>query len=286
MSYTAIVDGSTLSREINNPQWRVIDVRFSLNDTERGRRDYHVGHIPGAFYAHLDEDLCGAIHPERTGRHPLPEVQTFAEKLSGWGTDGKSQVVVYDDMGGAIAARLWWMLNWLGHKKVALLDGGWQTWKKEKHPVSAKQSAIDRRLFLPRSDPSLLATAEEIEQIHTDSTYRLLDSRAEERYRGESEPIDPVAGRIPGAVSAPWAENLDNAGLFLPADVLRKKYEALIGDIPPSHVICYCGSGVTAALNLVAMAHAGIGPACLYAGSWSEWITNPDRPVMTDRSIV
>ena len=285
MSFTTLITASRLDEKIGHPDWCIVDTRFSLNDTERGRRDYQAGHIPGAVYAHLDEDLCGPLIPGQTGRHPLPNVDIFASKLSRWGIGYGTQVIVYDDLGGAIAARLWWMLNWLGHDRVALLDGGWPVWQSEKRAITKDLPTPVQRFFRPEPNPSLLARTDEIEKICLDSSYRLLDARAVERYRGENEPIDPVAGRIPGARSAPWAENLDATGRFYPPEILRSRYALLVDDTPASRIVCYCGSGVTAALNLVALAIAGFGQARLYAGSWSKWITNFDHPIINDYPV-
>jgi len=279
MAFTTLIDPETLQRHLEHPDWVVVDCRFSLSDPEYGRRAYREAHIPGAVYAHLDEDLSGPIVPGRTGRHPLRDPEQLARKLGGWGIDNRTQVVAYDDAGGAFAARLWWLLGWLGHDAVAVLDGGWPRWVREGRPVRGGIETRTPRTFVPRIRPERVVSADEVLQHLHDPAWRLLDARAPARYRGEQEPIDPVAGHIPGAVNAPFAENLTPDGTFRPSEQLRQRFEALLGDVPSERVVCYCGSGVTAAHNLLAMAHAGLPGARLYAGSWSEWITDPRRPV-------
>jgi len=279
MAFTTLIDPETLQAHLEDPDWVVVDCRFSLSDPAHGRRAYQEAHIPGAVYAHLDEDLSGPIVAGRTGRHPLPDPDWLARKLSAWGIDHRTQVVAYDDAGGAFAARLWWLLGWLGHDAVAVLDGGWPRWVREGRPVRGGIETRPSRTFVARIRPERVVSADEVLQHLHDPCWRLLDARAPERYRGEQEPIDPVAGHIPGAVNAPFAENLTPEGTFRLPEQLRQRFEALLGDVPPERVICYCGSGVTAAHNLLAMAHAGLPGARLYAGSWSEWITDPRRPV-------
>ncbi len=279
MAFTTLIDPETLQAHLEASDWVVVDCRFSLSDPAYGRCAYRGAHIPGAVYAHLDEDLSGPIVPGQTGRHPLPDPDRLAQKLSAWGIDDRMQVVAYDDAGGAFAARLWWLLGWLGHDAVAVLDGGWLRWVREGRPVRSGIETRPSRRFVPRLRPERVVSADEVMQHLHDPAWRLLDARAPERYRGDQEPIDPVAGHIPGAVNAPFAENLTPEGTFRPPEQLRQRFEALLGDVPPDHVVCYCGSGVTAAHNLLAMVYAGLPGARLYAGSWSEWITDPRRPV-------
>lgn len=279
MPYTTLISATELTRRLDDPDWVVIDCRFSLADTERGRRDYLAAHIPGALYAHLDEDLSGPVVAGQTGRHPLPDSEAFARKLGGWGIGDGVQVVAYDDSTGGIAARLWWMLRWLGHDAVAVLDGGWAHWSKAGFPVRAGQESKPARLFEARPRPELLVNTATVEAMSQDSRPGLFDSRTADRYRGQNETIDPVAGHIPGAICAPYPENIGPDGLFLPRAELRVRFEALLGDTPAERAVFYCGSGVTAAQNLLAIAHAGLGQARLYAGSWSQWIAEPARPV-------
>jgi thiosulfate/3-mercaptopyruvate sulfurtransferase len=281
MPYTTLISAAELKAHLNNSNWAIVDCRFSLREPERGREDYGQAHISGAVYAHLDEDLSGLIVPGQTGRHPLPPVNLFAHTLSHWGIDSQVQVVAYDDAGGAIAARLWWMLRWLGHEAVAVLDGGWPHWQQAGYPVRSGVEGRPVRNFTPNPQPELLAEVDDLLSAETRTGTCLLDARSAERYWGQNETIDPVAGHIPGAISAPYADNLGPDGLFLPPEALRVRYKKLLGDLPPGQAIAYCGSGVTAAHNLLAMVHVGLGDGRLYAGSWSEWITNPERPVAT-----
>lgn len=282
MVYTTLISTAELSRHLADANWAVVDCRFALADVEQGRRNYRDAHIAGAVYAHLDDDLSGPVIPGRTGRHPLPDVEGFAQTLSNWGIDNQVQVVAYDDAGGAMAARLWWLLRWLGHEAVAVLDGGWPAWRSEGGPERSGIETRPARTFSPRLQAHLLVEVDEVEQHRTDPAFHLIDSRSADRYRGQNETIDPVAGHIPGAVSGPFAHNLDKEGRFLSPAALKARFQDLLGDAPPESAVFYCGSGVTAAHNLLAMAYAGLGDGRLYAGSWSEWIADPKRPVTTE----
>ncbi|HEY5668577.1 MAG TPA: sulfurtransferase [Anaerolineales bacterium] len=282
MSYQTLVSAEVLMSHLGDPNWVIVDCRFTLTDTERGRQDYRQAHIPGAVYAHLDEDLSTPHIPGSTGRHPLPSIDSLVATFSNWGISQGVQVVAYDDdpsASGAIAARLWWCLRWLGHDTVAVLDGGWLRWLKLGHPTQGGEERRKSRRFIPSPRPELIASAQEVDQIRSDPAYRLVDSRSADRYRGENETIDPVAGHIPGARSVPFVENVGKDGLFRPKDELKARFNSLLGEVPGQNVIFYCGSGVTAAHNLVAFQHAGLGEARLYAGSWSEWIVDPSRQV-------
>jgi thiosulfate/3-mercaptopyruvate sulfurtransferase len=282
MVYTTLISTAELSQHLADLNWAIIDCRFALADIEQGRRNYHAAHIAGAVYAHLDHDLSGPVIAGRTGRHPLPAVESFAQTLSNWGIDNQVQVVAYDDAGGAMAARLWWMLRWLGHEAVAVLDGGWPAWRSAGGAERSDIETRPARTFRPNPQPHLLAEVDEVERIRTDPAFHLIDSRGADRYRGENETIDPVAGHIPGAVSAPFAHNLGEEAHFQSQAALKTRFQDLLGDTPPENAVFYCGSGVTAAHNLLAMAQAGLGDGRLYAGSWSEWIANPERPVATE----
>ncbi len=277
--FTTLISTVDLQENLDNPRWVVVDCRFSLNDPERGREDYTLAHIPGAIYAHLEEALSGPVIPGATGRHPLPAVETFVQTLTKWGICDGTQVVVYDDLGGAYAVRLWWMLRWLGFDAAAILDGGWPRWQQENRP---ERSGNEQRLpcqFSVRLRPDLQVSRDELDAMRLDPTCLVLDARSADRYRGENETIDPVAGHIPGAVSAPYADNLKPDGTFKSRGVLRSHYQRLLGDIPVERTVVYCGSGVSAVHDLLAMAYAGLGEARLYVGSWSDWITDPQRPV-------
>jgi thiosulfate/3-mercaptopyruvate sulfurtransferase len=283
MNFTTLISVEGLAQFLNNPEWVVIDCRFWLEDTEKGRLDYLESHIPGSFYAHLDEDLSGLKIPGVTGRHPLPEIDDLVKRFGAWGIGNHTQVVAYDDRGGMIAARLWWLFNWLGHEKIAVLDGGFQAWVAEGNSVSAEIPNATPNIFNPDIKPNLLVTAEDILRNFGDPGYQVVDSRASDRYRGEIEPIDPVAGRIPGAINYFWGENLNSDGHFRAKDVLRGRFATLFESVPANYVTFYCGSGVSSAHNVLAVAHSGMGLAKLYIGSWSHWITDPDRPVTTGR---
>lgn len=278
--FSTLVDTDTLARHLTDPRWVVVDCRFTLTDAGAGRRAWAAGHIPGARYAHLDEDLSSPITP-RTGRHPLPDPNALARKLGAWGIDESKQVVVYDDTFGAMASRLWWLLRWLGHESVALLDGGYPKWVREKKPVTPEAPVVHQTTFHPRVNNMLWVNADFVERARQDEAFVVLDARGEERFRGDVELLDKVAGHVPGAVNAMYEDNLDVSGEFLSAEELRERYLDLLGGVVPDQAIHMCGSGVTACHNVLAMEHAGLPGARLYAGSWSEWITDPNRPVAT-----
>lgn len=279
MTYTTLIDAATLCAHLDDPDWVVIDCRFSLADTEAGRRAYGESHLPGARYAHLDEDLSGPITPT-TGRHPLPDPALLAPKLSAWGLGDGTQVVAYDDMGGMLAAaRLWWLLRWLGHAACAVLDGGFSAWRRAGLPLTARLPAARPGMFEARPDDRLWLTTERVQALPSEDL--VVDARAAARYRGEMEPIDPVAGHIPGSVNLPTEGHLVADGRFRPTDELRSRFAAVLGERSPTAVVHSCGSGVTACHNLLAMEAAGLSGSRLYAGSWSEWIRDPNRPIAT-----
>lgn len=281
MTYTTLISTTDLAAHLDDPNWAVVDCRFKLTDKVAGRQSYLAGHIPGAVYAHLDDDLSGPIIPGATGRHPLPTVIEFVERLSNWGIDEQTQVVAYDDAAGMVAGRLWWMLRWVGHEAVAVLDGGWQAWQSEGRPTASGVESRSPRRFTPHVQPQMPVQVEEVIANLHNPAVKLLDARAADRYRGENETIDPKAGHIPGAISAPYAANLGADGRFLPVEALRARFQRLLGETPPEQTVLYCGSGVSAAHNLLAMTHAGLDGARLYIGSWSEWSADPARPIAT-----
>jgi len=279
MSRISIVSAGELALHLDDPDWVVIDCRFSLRDLEKGLRDYLNEHIYGAYFADLEKDLSGEIIPGKTGRHPLPPAKKFLEVIFRWGVTNESQIVVYDDVGGAFAARLWWMFRWVGHEGVALLDGGWQVWIESGLPTKKGFELPGESRFTPRLDNAAAVSTETVDEWRISSENMIIDAREAERYRGEVEPIDRIAGRIPGAISFPYRQNLDPEGFFRQPEDLRRPYEDLLKGVPPQNAACYCGSGVTAALNLVGMVHAGLECARLYPGSYSEWIIGDHRPV-------
>jgi thiosulfate/3-mercaptopyruvate sulfurtransferase len=281
MFYTTLVSTDDLARHLGDPSWVVIDCRFTLTDPEAGRQAWQKNHIPGARYAHLDEDLSAAIGAG-AGRHPLPDPHVLADKLCKWGIGVNKQVVVYDDSYGAMAVRLWWLLRWIGHPGVALLDGGWPKWMREHRPTTGELTAIDCHgacASLP--ERSAYVSSEDVAAAMANPDKLILDARPERRFSGEYEPLDPVAGHVPGAVNWNFEENLDIDGTYMPPEALRENYQALLKGRAPSDVIHMCGSGVTACHNILAMEIAGLSGSRLYVGSWSEWITDPSRPIAT-----
>lgn len=277
--FTTLVTIEILKRYLDDPAWVVVDSRFSLQEPGWGRGEYAEGHIPGAQYAHLDDDLSAPVIPGKTGRHPLPEVDVLVQKLSGWGIHAESQVVVYDSDNGGFAARLWWLLRWLGHQPAAVLDGGWNGWRSAGLPVERAVQRQPTRRFVPKPMPEMVVSAGQVQKMLGDPAWIILDARAAERYRGEFEPIDPVAGHIPGAVCLPYLESVGVDGKFLSKDELRTRFEAVLLGRTADKAVAYCGSGVTSAHHVLAMEYAGLGTPRLYAGSWSEWITDPRRPI-------
>lgn len=277
-AFAPLVDLAGLAGHLADPGWVLIDCRFALSDPAWGQRAYSAGHIPGAHYAHLDEDLSGPIGPQ-TGRHPLPDPQRLAERLGAWGIDGDTRVVAYDDAGGAFAVRLWWLLRWLGHCRGAILDGGLPRWEALGGAITTEGPRRAPRTFVPRIDYTAWVSTDAVAEGIARGRLQVVDARAAERFRGEAEPIDPVAGHVPHAINLPLAGNLSDDGRFLSPERLRDRFLAALGDTPPERVAHSCGSGVNACHNLLAMELAGLAGSRLYAGSWSEWIRDPARPV-------
>lgn len=281
MTYNTIISTATLAEHINDAEWVIFDCRFSLADPAAGFNAYREGHIPNARYAHLDDDLSSAITAE-SGRHPLPDFALLAEKLGRWGVSNASQVVVYDDVSGSFAGRMWWLLRSLGHDAVAVLDGGMTQWQKEERELSTEEAAITPAVFKAQRRHAQWIGVKQLQERLQNNEIKLLDARMPERYRGEQEPIDTKAGHVPGAVNHPWKLNLNAEGLFLSPEELRAQFFArTLGNTPPEQAVHMCGSGVTACHNLLAMEIAGLSGSLLYPGSWSEWIRDPQRPVAT-----
>ncbi|HKY34707.1 MAG TPA: sulfurtransferase [Polyangiaceae bacterium] len=273
-----LISVDSLAASLAEPSLVIVDCRASLQNPAAGQKAHAQSHLPRAVFADLLEDLSGPIQPGKTGRHPLPPLDAFVGRLRAWGIGNSSQVVVYDDAGGAFAARLWWMLRWLGHDAVALLDGGFQAWVAAGKPVTAEVTLRPVGDFTPEPRSRLLVGADELLQS---ASRKLFDARTPERFRGDVEPIDPVAGHIPGAENLPFVENLRD-GRFRPPAELRARFDAALSGTPPEDAVVYCGSGVTACHDVLAFAHAGLPLPRLYAGSWSEWITDATRPVAKD----
>ena len=283
MHHSTLIDTTTARAHLTDPGWVFVDCRFVIREPERGMRDYRASHIKGALYADLDKDLSGQIIPGRTGRHPLPSAETIVRTFSGWGIGPGTQVIAYDESTGAMAAaRLWWLLKWAGHDAVAVLDGGLKAWTAAGLPcgsgVESRRAGGPRYGFAAAFRPELAVDAQHVLSVTGNPGWVVLDARAADRYRGENETIDPVAGHIPGALSAPYASALGPDGLFKTAAEAARQFESVMGARDAAHTIVYCGSGVTAAHSVLACAHAGLGMPRMYAGSWSEWITDTHRP--------
>jgi thiosulfate/3-mercaptopyruvate sulfurtransferase len=278
--YTTLISTDELARRLADPALVLVDCRHNLSDVEAGERAYLASHLPGARFMHLDRDLSG----ERTGkngRHPLPDVAALSAGLGGIGIDASKQVIAYDQNNGMWASRLWWLLHWLGHEAAAVLDGGIDKWIAEGRPTTADMPRVKPARFVAMA-PRAVATSDEILRHLSDQASNLLtivDARAPERFRGDIEPLDPVAGHIPGAINRPYGANLTPQGTFKPAELLRAEFEAQLGTVPLSSVVHQCGSGISASHNLLAMAVAGLPGSRLYPGSWSEWVADSTRPV-------
>jgi thiosulfate/3-mercaptopyruvate sulfurtransferase len=273
LMYDTLIDPKVLRTHLADAGWCIVDCRTSLADAGFGRTAYAAGHIPGAVFADLADDLSGPVVAGVTGRHPLPEPATLARTFGRLGIGASTQVIAYDADNGAFAARLWWSLRWLGHAGVAVLDGGLAAWNAAGLPLARGIEARSAAEFPIRAALTRTVSAAQIERANA-TQLLLLDARSEARFRGEVEPIDPVAGHIPGAICMPFDGNLDANQRFLTPAALRERFARIGGD-----VVCYCGSGVTACHNILAMRHAGLPEAALYPGSFSEWITDPAHSV-------
>jgi thiosulfate/3-mercaptopyruvate sulfurtransferase len=280
MSQQTIVTAATVAARLSDADWRIVDCRFDLGEPAAGEAAYARGHIPGAVYAHLDRDLSGPRTPW-SGRHPLPDPDVLAATFGALGIGARTQVVAYDDSGGIYAARLWWLLRWLGHRDVALLDGGLGAWRAAGFALATQPTTVARTAFAARPDADAHVSADEVAARLARGECVLLDARASERFEGRIEPLDPRAGHVPGARSHPYARNLGADGLFLEGAALRARFSPLLGSAPPAAIISMCGSGVTACHTLLALEIAGFEGARLYPGSWSEWCRDPGRPVAT-----
>ena len=280
LMFTTLISTAALAARLTDPAIVVVDCRFRLDDTTWGGREYERSHIPGAGYAHLDRDLSGT-KTGANGRHPLPDPGALARTFGALGITSGVQVVAYDQDAGMYASRLWWLLRWLGHDAAAVLDGGFAKWIAEGRPTSEGIEPRAPREFVAAIRSEMAVSVDQVAARIGEPGWRLVDARAPERYRGETETLDRVAGHIPGAANHFYQQNLDADGTFrAPAD-LRDGFRDAIGDRPPDHVICYCGSGVTACHNLLALEHAGLYGAKLYPGSWSEWSADTARDIET-----
>ena len=276
-----IVSTDLLAEHLGDPQWNIVDCRFDLTDTEAGEQAYLKAHIPGAASAHLDRNLSGP-KTGLNGRHPLPDREAMTATFERLGIANKNLVVAYDQGGGMFASRFWWMLRYAGHDRAAVLDGGWTQWQHENHPRQVDAESPKAATFAPKWRTELLLDAATVQKSLDKPGVTLLDARGAARFDGSTERLDPVAGHIPGALNHPCQANLRENGTFHNVAVLRQQFDAVLGSTPPDQVVSYCGSGVTACHNLLALALAGLDGGKLYAGSWSEWCSDPSRP--TERS--
>jgi thiosulfate/3-mercaptopyruvate sulfurtransferase len=276
MILTTLVSTEILAQRLDDPDWVVFDCRHDLADPARGHADYEKSHIPGARFLHLDEDLS-APKTGINGRHPLPDSDLLTEKLGRAGVDSRKQVVAYDAQGGMVAARLWWLLRWLGHLPVVVLDGGWNLWIAEGRPQSTEIPQPQPTQFSGKVSNNWVGAAFVRARLD-DPSLVLVDARAPDRFRGQNETLDPVGGRIPGARNRYFRDNLDAGGRFKAPEALEREFVAVLGASDPQDIVNYCGSGVSACHNLLAMEFAGLRGARLYPGSWSEWCADPSRP--------
>jgi thiosulfate/3-mercaptopyruvate sulfurtransferase len=278
--YKTLISSADLAARLDDPAFVVVDVRHDLMQPDAwGESEYRKAHLPGAGFAHMDRDLS-APKTGKNGRHPLPAPETAAALFGRLGIGADTQVVAYDQHAGMYAARLWWMLRWLGHDTVAVLDGGFDKWTRENHPTSTSVAPRAPREFPIRRVMATVGVQDILDSLPTRSRF-MIDARAAERFRGETEPIDPVAGHIPGAHSHPYAKNLNADQTFRSPAALRAAFSELLGPTSPQRVVHMCGSGVTSCHNVLAMEIAGYGTTTIYPGSWSEWCADPARPVAT-----
>ena len=275
--HSTLIETEQLAERLGDPKIAVLDCRFDLGHPSAGRTAWQAGHIPGAQYVDLNQDMS-SVPDEHSGRHPLPDVGGFEAFLGDMGITPDTQIVVYDDAGGAIAGRMWWLMRWVGHSCVALLNGGWDRWTEEGRPVTNEPSSRPETRYAANVQNDLWVTTETVVRELGARRIQLIDARAPNRFAGREEPLDPVAGHIPGARNIPFQENLNEDGRFKSPEELRQRFATSPDALPACHS---CGSGVTACHNFLAMVHAGLEPGQLYVGSWSEWIRDPNRPVAT-----
>jgi thiosulfate/3-mercaptopyruvate sulfurtransferase len=278
MAFRTLISTAALAMHIDEAAWVIVDCRAKLDDLGWGAREHAASHVPGAVHADLMQDLSGP-KTGTNGRHPLPDPRALAQTFGRLGIESGMQVVAYDQENGMFASRLWWLLRWLGHDAVAVLDGGFKKWIAEGRPVESGGVTRAARAFRGSPRAEMTVDVNEVASHLGAASPRLVDARAPERYRGDTEPIDKVGGHIPGAKNHFFQRNLDEHGLFRTPEQLRDTITASVGDVTADQIVCYCGSGVTACHNLLAFEHAGLKGAKLYAGSWSEWSADPSRPV-------
>lgn len=279
MAFTTLVSVSELAANLDNPEFVIFDCRHELGNAHYGTLAYSESHLPNARFAHVDRDLAGEP-TGYNGRHPLPEIETFVRWLEKMGVSNDKQVIGYDDAGGVYASRLWWMLRWVGHDRVAALNGGWKAWTGADQPVTTKVPAPASGKFIAKPRAAGVDANYILSRLNS-TQIAVLDARSNDRFHGKNETIDPVGGHIPGALNRFFKDNLDDQGYFKPAAQLRDEFRKVIGASPAERVVHQCGSGVSACHNLLAMEIAGLNGSRLYPGSWSEWIADPSRPIAT-----
>ncbi len=280
MKYQTIISVEDLNKNLNTQDWLIFDCRFILKDPEGGLKKFNQGHIPGAQYADMDKDLASPM-TSTSGRHPLPNPDEFINKLQSWGVNNTSQIICYDDMSGAFAARMWWLLKWLGHNDVAVLDGGIDKWTANNLTLETDTQQKAAGSFSGQANNDMWVDVEFVQKELAENNINLLDARSAERFTAKDTKTDPVAGHVPGAMSYPFAENLSKQGVFLPLEELQKRFAPMLPSSEKKEVINMCGSGVTACHNLLAMRIAELPMTRLFVGSWSEWIKDKSRPVAT-----
>ena len=279
MAYSTLISTGALASDLDD-SWVLVDCRYDLRDTDSGRAQYRAAHIPGAVYASLSHDLSGPAG-SGGGRHPLPSAAAIEATFGRLGIGGGAQVVMYDEDTGMFASRMWWMLRYMGHTAAAVLDGGWAKWMRENRPMREGEETREPATFVGEPREDLRLGVEDVEARLGDPSVLLVDARAPERFEGGAEALDRTAGHIPGAVNHFFKRNATGEGVMMSPDTLRRQSTEVIGERSPAQVVMYCGSGVTACQNLLAMEHAGLSGAQLYPGSWSEWSSDPGRPVET-----
>lgn len=280
MAYTTVISAQQLGAIVNDDDVRVFDCRFALKDPQGGLKSYRAGHIPGAQFADMDTQLSSPV-TESSGRHPLPAADSFLAQLRAWGVNNSTQVIAYDDISGAFAARLWWLLRWMGHERVAVLDGGLQKWTDSGQPLTQKEVQYPTGDFSGRANLEWVLDIDTVRTQLDADTITLIDARAADRFTGKDQKTDPVPGHVPGAHNLPFGGNLTQQGVFETAEVIRERFRPFMESGSIDQVVNMCGSGVTACHNLLAMEIAGYPPTRLFVGSWSQWIRDPSRPVAT-----
>ena len=278
MIYKTIISADDLKNNLSNQDFVIFDCRCDIKDTGYGIKAYTEGHIPNSILVDVDADLASE-KTSTTGRHPLPDVNILSEKLSQWGFSNNKQAVIYDDAGGAFAGRMWWILKWLGHENVAVLDGALGAWMSSGGKLTSKATIFERAMFVPKINDQLHVSIKDVEEAQYKMGKLIIDARSKERYLGIKDMVDPIAGHIPGAISHPLGQNLDKNGHFKSPEELRHNFNKIIGDSASSDIISMCGSGITACHNILALEISGIKNVSLYVGSWSEWITDKSRPI-------